>query len=203
MKDHIIIFIKNPQSGKVKTRISNTLGHDEALRIYIILLEEIRKTTLQVNAERHLFYSDYISEDDKWSRDDFRKFIQTGHDLGERMKIAFENIFKSLPSDQGHKVIIVGSDCPYLTPAIFEEAFLTLDNNDVVIGPAFDGGYYLLGMKNFLPYLFECIEWSTSQVLTQTIHILNLLNNTYHLLPVLHDIDTEDDWLRYNKSSLF
>ena len=108
------------------------------------------------------------------------------------MQVAFRNAFEI-----NQKVVIVGSDCASLTSEIIQQAFDQLDENDFVIGPALDGGYYLLGMRTFEPSVFEDIEWSTEQVLPQTISKIEVLNKRYYLLPALSDIDYEADWKKY------
>ena len=108
------------------------------------------------------------------------------------MKDAFEKIFQS-----HHKVVIIGSDCATLTNSILDDAFEKLGSNPFVIGPAIDGGYYLLGMNQFTSEIFDNIEWSTSNVLPKTIEIIQNLGKNYYLLPELSDIDTEEDWKKY------
>lgn len=95
------------------------------------------------------------------------------------------------------KVIIIGSDCATLTVEIVNQAFEKLETSSFVIGPALDGGYYLLGMSQFSPAVFENITWSTSEVLPKTIEIIESLGKKYFLLPELSDIDREEDWLKY------
>ena len=116
------------------------------------------------------------------------------------MKNAFEKVF----SAGSQKVIIVGTDIPDLSKEVIIKAFELLDSNDVVIGPAKDGGYYLLGMKKMHTKLFDKIEYSTSSVLSETLLKIKELNLTYHLLPELRDIDTEEDllnWLNHDYSN--
>lgn len=185
----IIIFVKNPQLGKVKTRLAATVGDDIALTIYHKLCEYTRKITQSINAEHIVFYSDFIEDRDGWSLDFYKKEVQIGKDLGERMF----NAFKMIESKYS-KCIIIGSDCATLEEKILTEAFELLDLNDVVIGPAEDGGYYLLGMKRAYKSVFEQIEWSSETVFDATISKIEHLNLKYALLPTLSDIDTEYDW---------
>jgi len=187
----LIIFIKNIEPGKVKTRLAATVGNEMALKIYKELLRHTRDISLSLNVDRQLFYSTEI-EEDEWSTEHFQKNVQTGQGLGERMSSAFRQI-----TNTHQKVIIVGSDCASLTTSILEEAFAKLDDHDFVIGPALDGGYYLLGMNAYYPTVFENIEWSTEQVFPQTIKQIQLLDKTYALLPTLSDIDYEEDWVKY------
>jgi len=188
----LIIFIKNIEKGKVKTRLAATVGDDRALAIYMELLRHTRDTVKEIVANRYLYYSKFVNTEDDWLADDFGKEIQSSGGLGERMQSAFRNTFET-----NQKVVIVGSDCASLTEEIVQDAFDQLDENDFVIGPALDGGYYLLGMRTFEPSVFEDIEWSTEQVLPQTISKIENLNKKYYLLPALSDIDYEADWKKY------
>lgn len=192
-KKILLIFIKNPRLGYVKTRLARTMGNVEALRIYRFLLEKTHAAALRLNAHKMLFYSDFIEEGDIWSRDFFDKKVQRGADLGERMDNAFREAF-----DAGaEKVVIIGSDCPELNESVLNQAFEALDSTDFVIGPVPDGGYYLLGMKSPEPSLFYGIEWSTETVRALTLEKIGALNKTAALLPELTDVDTEEDWAGY------
>lgn len=186
----LLLFIRNPRLGKVKTRLARTLGDAEALRIYRILLEKTRQAALGVDAERWLFYSDFIETGDEWPENGFRKKVQTGNDLGERMENAFRQAF----SAGAGKVIIIGSDCPGLHGALLQQAFDRLDAADFVLGPTPDGGYYLLGMKQLEASLFRDIEWSTDTVGAETLRRIHATGNRCVLLPLLSDVDTEEDW---------
>ena len=191
MHSALLIFIKNIEKGKVKTRLAATVGDDMALKIYKELLRHTRTISLSLNVDRYLFYSQSIENDD-WSTDHFEKRIQEGDDLGSKMSSAFRQI-----TSTHQKCIIIGSDCASLTTEIVDEAFVKLDTNDFVIGPALDGGYYLLGMKSFHPEVFENINWSTAEVLQQTTNQIQKLQKSYALLPPLSDIDYEEDWEKY------
>ncbi|MFN0215566.1 MAG: TIGR04282 family arsenosugar biosynthesis glycosyltransferase [Saprospiraceae bacterium] len=190
MQNVLLIFIRNPQLGKVKTRLAHTLGDEEALRIYQILLEKTRETAEACDAKRFLYYSEFIEENDEWHPDFFQKKVQYPGALGERMEDAFERAFQS----GAHKVAIIGSDCPELTPSVLQQAFNLLASADFVLGPASDGGYYLLGMKTFEPTVFRGLDWSTETVLQKTIEKIKTCNKSYALLPTLIDVDTEEDW---------
>ncbi len=188
----LIIFIKNPIKGKVKTRIAATTGDEKALAIYQQLLNFTCGLTKKIECKRFLFYSDFIEKNDDWDNDFFEKNTQHGDGLGDRMKNAFAFIF----SKNIKKVLIVGSDCAELNEKIINDAFYALDKHDFVLGPADDGGYYLLGMTSFEPTVFDNITWSSSEVLSKTIENIEHLDKNYFLLPVLSDTDTEEDWLR-------
>lgn len=188
----LLIFSKNPRLGKVKTRLAATIGDAEALRIYRILLEKTRGAVLDVEIERWLFYSDFLETGDEWPDTYFKKFLQKGDDLGERMENAFRQAFAS----GAGKVVIIGCDCPGLTGALLQESFDRLNEADFVLGPALDGGYYLLGMKQLEVSLFRGMEWSTPGVAAETLRRVNALGKTCFLMDELSDVDTEEDWRR-------
>ena len=190
MKNTLLIFIRNPQLGKVKTRLARTLGDVETLRIYHILLEKTRSAALGCQAERWLLYSDFVESNDVWHPDFFQKKVQHSGDLGERMEAAFQLAFEA----GAEKVVIIGSDCPELTGEILQQAFDGLDSFDFVLGPVPDGGYYLLGMKTLESSVFHNIEWSTETVLEKTLERIAAAGKSYMLLPMLLDVDTEEDW---------
>ncbi len=194
-KSALIIFIKNPVLGKVKTRLAATLGDEKALQVYHTLLEHTRKVALETAVDRYVFYSDVIEEEDAWNSDDFTKQLQQGDDLGKRMHMALDAILK-----KHDKAVIIGSDCPGLTTKILKSAFRMLDRANYVLGPVEDGGYYLLGMKQNSMTLFEDIEWSTKKVLDETLERVWKLEKTYALLPTLFDVDCEEDWNRKDHS---
>ena len=188
----LIIFIKNPEKGKVKTRIAKSSDDTTALAIYHKLLDSTRRTTVMVDAKKYLYYSDFIDKEDSWSPTVYLKMLQRGGDLGEKMMDAFIEVL----SYHG-KAVIIGSDCIYLTKEIIEEAFEALDHNDVVVGPAQDGGYYLLGMKQTHLDLFINIPWSSGRELEKTLNKIKGKNLRYQLLETLNDIDHIEDWEEY------
>ena len=108
-----------------------------------------------------------------------------------------ENAFADAFGAGGQKVVIIGSDCPGITTSLLEEAFTKLETSYVVIGPATDGGYYLLGMRQFVPHLFRDIAWSTSEVAKQTLAIAAANGFTVAELVALSDVDHVEDWLAY------
>jgi len=188
----LIIFIKNIEKGKVKTRLASTLGDEKALEIYQALLGHTRNVATSVDAGRYLYYSSFIEKKDDWSNKDFIKKLQPEGDLGQRLTTAFKEVFK-----RNEKVVVVGSDCAQLTPDIVNRAFEKLEEYPFVIGPTLDGGYYLLGMKNFEPSVFENIEWSTESVFSATLKKIQALHCDCYLLEELSDIDYEEDWKKY------
>ncbi len=191
-KQALLIFTKNPEAGKVKTRLAATLGDEEALSIYKQLLLHTASVSEYVPVDKFVFYSNYIDPEDIWDSQHYYKEVQQGNDLGERMKNGFSLIFQK----DYNKVVIIGTDCPDLNAGVILNAFAYLDLHDVVIGPAEDGGYYLLGMKRLYSELFDNIRWSTSTVLNETITKCATLQLDCYLLPVLKDIDEEKDLKR-------
>ena len=201
MAKALIIFIKNPALGKVKTRLAKTVGDEKALDIYLELTEITRKNAkILRGVNRHVFYSDFYNRDDEWSNTAFQKQVQSGDDLGERMFNAFSTILTS-----NEKAVIIGSDCPTLTAEILENAFAALENHDFVVGPSTDGGYYLLGFgqQNLSDLVFKNVDWSTENVLPTTLKRLEEAEKSVFLLPELTDVDEEKDWLAYEKISNF
>ena len=195
MDNHLIIFIKNPELGKAKTRIAKTMGDEKALSIYKELLQHTLDTTLQVDCHRNLFYSAHINRADQWSESDFIKQLQIEGGLGDKMRDAFQTVMKTASS-----CLIIGSDCGDMSADILNQAFTALQSHDVVLGPTFDGGYYLLGMSKPDLELFDGVAWSTETVYEQTVQKIKDANATYFELPRLHDIDYEEDYLRWKNS---
>ena len=197
MKTALIVFTRNPELGKCKTRLAKTLGDQSALDIYKYLLKHTANVTREVEASRYVFYSVEINTDDIWSASHFSKKLQKGNDLGERMHNAFDELLNS-----GYeKVIIVGSDLLDLDKGIIENAITKLDTYDVVLGPAEDGGYYLLGMKQLHASIFQNKAWGTETVRENT--LADLKNKDVSLLKLLNDIDTFEDMKHYNQLKQF
>lgn len=188
----LIIFIKNPALGKVKTRLAATIGDEAALAVYHKLSQRAREVALALDVPRHLFYSDFIDNHDAWDNALFIKKQQVGQDLGERMHLAFVDTLQT-----SSKAVIIGSDCPLLTSEIVQVALDQLDEHPFVLGPALDGGYYLLGMRKPAPGLFENMEWSMEDVAKITLERMAELEASCYLLPALPDIDVEEDWQKY------
>ncbi len=186
-KNLLIIFTKNPELGKCKTRLAKSIGDTAALEVYKKLLQHTAKVTQDLSADKVVFNNTEPIDQDDFSSTHFSKKTQRGDDLGEKMSNAFQEGFQN----NYEKVVIIGSDLYDLQTRDIDEAFLQLTHNDYVIGPAKDGGYYLLGMKKFTPEVFQEINWSTATVLKETLHILK--NKKVALLTQKNDIDTIDD----------
>lgn len=185
----LIIFYRNPELGKVKTRLAAAVGDEKALAIYLKLATHTREVALASDFDRVVYYSHHVDTEDNWQENSFHKKLQVGNDLGIRMYNAFENAFR----DGYAHVCIIGTDCLELTSEILSAAFEQLKAHDAVIGPARDGGYYLLGMKQLHKDLFANKEWSTDTVAKRTIVDFQNLNLTYSKLATLSDIDREED----------
>ena len=185
----LIIFVRHPELGKVKTRLAKVIGDEQALAVYKLLLSHTRQITIPLNCRKFIYYTDQVIEHDIWTFPGYTKRQQFGEDLGARMSNAFKELF-----EQGFKrVMIIGSDCYQLQTPILAEAIDALNDNDVVIGPTFDGGYYLLGSNQYIPELFTDMAWSTDQVATQTIATISQLKLNHSLLKKLHDVDEVAD----------
>ncbi|GAB1446049.1 TIGR04282 family arsenosugar biosynthesis glycosyltransferase [Flammeovirgaceae bacterium] len=188
-KKLLIIFYRNPELGKVKTRLAATLGDDKALAVYLKLVNHTQVITTPLKVDKVVCYSDYIDREDNWLNERYQKQIQKGETLGQRIEHAVKHGF-----EKGyHSVCVIGSDCYELSEDILNESFTTLKTMDAVIGPSKDGGYYLLGMKKFVSDFFKNKEWSTSTVAMETINDFDRLGLTYQVLPLLTDVDTEED----------
>lgn len=186
----LIVFVKNPEMGKVKTRLAKNIGEKKALKVYRKLLNLTQKAIEPLDCAKQIWYSNHIVDHDLWASGSYEKHLQQGSDLGTRMRHAFKHAFET---NKVSKAMIIGSDCADLTSEIINRGFRTLETNNLVIGPSEDGGYYLLGMSSFHPKLFEDIAWSTSIVFEKTMERAQQLALETHLLPMLNDIDTKGD----------
>lgn len=183
----IIVFVRTPELGKVKTRLAKSIGDQSALNIYKILLKHTAAVLRDLSFDKVVYFSEKIENNDFWENSLFEKKIQKGADLGERMHQAFDTAF-----DKGYKkVLILGSDLFDLTSSLITSAFEALDSYDISIGPSLDGGYYLLGMKKLHPEVFKNKKWGTDSVLENTLKDLRKQNIKH--LKVLNDIDTLED----------
>ena len=186
-KNLLLIFTRNPELGKVKTRLAKKIGKESALEIYKILLQRTKEITLKVDSDKAVYYSEEVNHNFIWNEKVYQKHQQKGKDLGKRMRNAFIEGF----NEGYNNIIIIGSDLFDLSTEIINNAFDKLQKNEVVIGPAKDGGYYLLGMKTLHPNIFENKAWGTDSVRQETLN--DLKNNKVHLLEILNDIDVFED----------
>ena len=189
----ILLFIKAPVRGQVKTRLATALGEAAALDLYQRFVLDIIDTLEQTGIPVRICYTPADSGKgiSGWLGPGRHYQPQEGKNVGERMENAFQQAFSSGAS----RALLIGSDIPDIPQAVFSEALRALDGNDAVIGPARDGGYYLIGFRSdtFLPDLFRGIEWSTDTVLTDTLAIFARDGRTVHLLPPWQDVDTIND----------
>ncbi len=193
MRSNILLyFVKYPTPGKVKTRLARTVGDGEAAKLYTELVEKNLKVIAPFSQQKR--YNLMIVFDPPEREKDFRKWFslpceylpQRGRGLSERLTYAFREAFSSKGSQ---RVMALGSDTLGLTSDLIEEGFEVLVSKDVVIGPAQDGGYYLIGLSREQPALFRNIPWSTSRVLESTLKIIQRGKLKYHLLKELEDLD--------------
>jgi uncharacterized protein len=191
----IIIFTRFPEPGLTKTRLIPVLGPEGACRLHRELTEKIVAQVQQIKKSYPLMVEIHFSGGSReqmagWLGRDFQYVIQEEGDLGDRMKLAFRKAFR-----QGwERVVLIGSDLPDLTPAILRESFERLTNHDLVLGPALDGGYYLIGLKANCPALFgNPMIWGTEEVLKNTLITAERLGLKTALLPILRDVDRPED----------
>jgi len=187
MKSLLLIFAKNPDLGKVKTRLAKTIGDQKALGIYQALLHHTLEISASIEADKKILFTHRPESHDLIEKYQYQQDIQIGDDLGARMGHAVKNGF-----EQGYqKIVLIGSDLFDVESADLVNAFEALDTYDACIGPAEDGGYYLLGLSFWDQSLFENKDWGTDQVLAQTLN--DLSSKSLLLLDEKNDIDTIDD----------
>jgi len=185
--------MKYPEEGQVKTRLAKDIGERMAFELYKNFVLDVLSTLerLGINLRGCFYPEDSREKLVKWLGEQYCYAPQRGTDLGERMKNGFLQAF-----DEGYsRLIIIGSDIPDLPGDFINEAFSSLKRGDVVIGPALDGGYYLIGFRNdtFLPKAFEGITWSTDTVFRETMDILAKSGRKIHILPEWGDVDMLSD----------
>lgn len=194
MKKAVIVFQKNRILGKVKTRLAETIGDEKALDCYSHMIAYTHEQLQKVDADIHLYFSEFIepSPHQNWH---FQ--TQKGDDLGEKMN----NAFLDLKSNCYDQVVIIGTDCLELTSEMINDAFKALNSSDYVLGPANDGGYYLLGLTELNDVLFLNKAWSNDKVFQTTIDAIQQQNKTVFLLEKLSDIDTFEDLRAYQEKT--
>ncbi|MFM1808736.1 MAG: hypothetical protein RLZZ242_1461 [Bacteroidota bacterium] len=186
----LAIFVKNQRLGAVKTRLAAAIGDQKALEVYAQLVHLTLGAAAHTAAAVHLFYHERLEPAP--SNLIAQVHVQQGDSLGARMLHAFDLLLADYS-----KVILIGSDLPEIHSALIEVAFSRLDFCDVVLGPATDGGYYLLGLKHPQPQLFESMSYSHSEVFNQTLARAKTSHLEVSQLAVLRDLDTYDDLLHF------
>ena len=193
----VIVFVKNIKLGTVKTRLAKTIGDIGAFEVYSELVKITEKVTVNLDYDKRIHFSEAVVSS-KW-KDDY-KTVQNGDDLGERMLNAFKEGF-----DAGYKkIVLIGSDLPYIDAAHIKKGIEALDSSEVVFGPAEDGGYYLIGLQKLIPEIFIDKSWSQPNLLKETLQELQKLKVSVSKLDTLNDIDTYEDLIAsaFYKSNL-
>lgn len=193
----IIVFARYPEPGTTKTRLIPTLGPEKSAEMHYALTRH----TLQI-VSRYAEESDcdveirFAGGDLAANRSKFgSKFYyrqQRGDSLGDRLTQAVRDAFDGPAS----RLVVIGTDCPDLTCELLAQAFKALDDVDIVLGPAADGGYYLVGLRHAQPEVFSGIDWGTDRVLAQTEHAVKRTGNTMRRLPILSDVDFAEDLIQ-------
>lgn len=195
-KSCVLMFVKAPHPGKVKTRLGKTIGNERAAELYTYFAQDVLATLCQLPATPLIFFAPHDAQRQisEWLRGQ-QYYPQQGEELGDRMSAAFNRCFE-LGYEQ---VLIVGSDSPDLPLSYLQTALKQLAVGQVVLGPSEDGGYYALGFtaKNYCPQVFEGIEWSTEKVRSQTLKILEHNARSVYELPTWYDVDTLNELQRF------
>ncbi|OLP17396.1 hypothetical protein BST81_16505 [Leptolyngbya sp. 'hensonii'] len=201
MTHQLIIFTRYPEAGKAKTRLIPAIGPQGAADLHRQLTEQTLATARTFQQQHPLTITVAYTGGDEplmrtWLGPDLNYQQQSQGNLGDRMADAFRVAFAT----GAGKVVIMGTDCPAVTVQHLTKAFQFLAEQDLVLGPAIDGGYYLIGLRTPMPELFQGISWSTEQVLAQTLTIGASLHLTMTLLPPLQDIDQPTDLALWEKN---
>ncbi|MEP0787317.1 TIGR04282 family arsenosugar biosynthesis glycosyltransferase [Trichocoleus sp. DQ-A1] len=193
-RECLIVFTRYPEPGKAKTRLIPVLGEDGASNLHRQMTEHTLSQVRELQSDRATRVEVYFTGGDQqlmedWLGADIIYQPQGKGDLGQRMKSAFQTAFAA--GMEG--VAIVGTDCPGLDAKIMAQAFEQLNGHDLVLGPAMDGGYYLIGLRRVIPELFAGINWGTSEVREKTVAIAISLGLAVAYLPSLFDVDRPED----------
>jgi len=190
----LIVFLKAPRPGTVKTRLAAALGAAEACVAYRHLVETLLRQLASLEDVELRFTPDGAGSEIKpWAQPTWRLTGQGDGDLGSRLDRAFRQAF----GEGAKRVAVVGSDCPEVRTTDIEAAWRALLSHDVAIGPAIDGGYWLIGLRRPHPELFEHVRWSTNHVMQDTLERCRAAGLGTCLLRELADVDTEEDWRRF------
>jgi len=189
----LLFFIKSPEKGKVKSRLAAVIGDELAVKLSKEFATQMLSTLQKGDFSFHVYFypKGALSTLKEWLGDQYPYIPQKGKNLGERMRNSFMEAF-----DMGFKrVVLIGSDIPDLPLEFIQEAFTSLDEKDAVIGPAYDGGYYLIGFrdKTFSTQVFEGMAWGTKRVFGDTMKVLKNINHRVHTLKPLRDVDRIED----------
>lgn len=193
MVSAVLVFVRAPEAGRVKTRLAASLGAEGALRVYRRLADhtvrEARELEPGVEVRIHFTPADRGAEVRAWLGGGPCYLPQAEGDLGARMEAAFRAAFE----EGADRVVIIGSDLPEVSAALLRRALVALDAHPAVLGPARDGGYYLLGMRRMIPGVFHRVPWSTGDVLARTLERMRAAGVEPALLDTLADVDEAAD----------
>jgi rSAM/selenodomain-associated transferase 1 len=198
LKQHLIIFTRYPEAGKTKTRLIPVLGSAGAANLQRQMTEytlsQAQKLQQGISIELR-FAGGNLQLMQEWLGSCLLYQCQGEGDLGARMARSLFDAFEQ----NAAAVVIIGTDCPEADTQILAQAFTQLQTVDLILGPAADGGYYLIGLRRFIPELFMNINWGTAEVLQQTLDVAKKLNISYVCLPTLSDIDRPEDLLIWER----
>jgi len=205
MREKVIIFTRYPEPGKTKTRLIPVLGAEGAADLQRRMAEHALAQAQDLAARREVSLEVCYEGGDeallrRWLGNRFSYCEQRAGDLGTRMHAAFKEAFLK----GSERVLVVGTDCPGLTDNLLDKALEELREHDVVLGPARDGGYYLIGLKRPCPWLFHDIQWGTHDVLARTLEVVRRNGLSVKLVELMDDVDRPEDleaWDRFQKVS--
>ena len=196
MIEKLIVFARAAHAGQVKTRLAREIGDQAAVDAYKTLMEQLLANLRAVfNVELRFTPDSARAEFESWLQPGWHLATQGEGDLGQRLARAFQESFAA----GSQRVAIIGSDCPAVTVQDIHSAWRSLLTHDVVLGPARDGGYWLIGLCRPQPGIFENIPWSSAAVLETTLTRVREAGLTVHRLRTLADVDTVEDWEEFNR----
>jgi rSAM/selenodomain-associated transferase 1 len=197
VRKHLLVYAKRPLPGYAKTRLGEAIGSEESAGVYARFLYQCLLELIELDLnDMSIELSLASSVDIPYFRLAFPEFTinsQIAGDLGQRFTQSFKGAFEN----GAEAVVVIGTDIPELDRSIIHSAFEVLADKDVVIGPDLDGGYYLIGTRQKNATLFQDIDWSSEFVLQQTENLINTQGFSIHYLPILSDVDTDDDYQRW------
>jgi len=198
--NRLIIFSRYPAPGSTKTRLIPALGAEGAATLHRKMAERmvqegrLLRDRFNLNLSLYLYFTGgSLNQLQTWLGSDLHYQLQSEGSLGDRLKAALEDLFSVTSPTTPQPVIIIGTDCPGISTDLLMRSFQALQQSDLVIGPAFDGGYYLIGLKQYHPDLFEGITWSSDRVFSETIAIAQAQGLSWVELERLPDIDRPED----------
>lgn len=194
LPSRLIIFTRYPEAGKAKTRLIPALGAEGAMLVHRQMVEHTLVQVQKLQFAQPLCVEVRFTGGDRnlmraWLGSNLVYTPQGEGDLGERLVRSLQAAFSAGVG----RVVVIGTDCPDLDATLMQQAFKALQTHDLVLGSATDGGYYLIGLRQLVPELFQNIAWSTAAVLQQTLTIAQTLGLQFTLLPILSDVDRPED----------